>query len=1043
MKRGVSLIACLFVAAGLFAGVAGAQTPEQIDNVKKALPAKPTVEPAKPRTLLIFTLCKGFVHSSIPLGAETFRLMGEKTGAYTATVSDDVSMFAPDKLNDFDAVCMMNTTGELFEDPALKQSLLDFVKGGKGIIGIHAATDCSYQWPEYGEMMGGYFDGHPWGAGDTVTLKIDDPLNPVCAAFHGHGLSIQDEIYQFKDPYSRDALRVLVSIDTDKTDMNKNGIKRTDADFAVSWIHKYGEGRVFYCSLGHNDAVFWNPVVLQHYLDGIQFALGDLQADATPSAQLPASYFADAESKAMDGIFADIAQWEPGKDPSALELITDKVVKSHGDEGTRDALERRLDNILRSGDATFYGKEYAAKQLYLMGTRDSISVLAQLLLDPEQSDDARYALQQMEPGRADVALHDALQNTSGPVRIGIINTIGERGSPRSVDDLSRFAASEDLDTARAAIRALGKIGGQSAVDVLTRTQATVSGPLAVAVDDALLECADAFVANGDNESAVKIYSLMYAADAPAVVRLAALQGMTRAKGEQAIPTIIDALSGTDADIKSSAAFAAQEVSGDSATKQLADALAGLPADGKILLILALKARGDATALDAVTAELDSDAAAVRIAALEALAVLGNDSSVDRLANIAASASDAEQRAARHALALLRGAGINGAIVTALNTGNDGVRAELARALGARYAEDAIPTLLKAATDENEAVRTQAFTSLGVVATAEQLPQLVDLLAKESSDGPRAEAERATIAALGRGGEPAAMAATVLNAYAQAMDNVPVQASLIRVLGHIVDDASLRALQDATRSRNLDVQMAAARALSDWPAIAPAADLLDLVKTTKDGGLADTALRGYLKLVEQPSDKSSADTVKFYQDAFAAAPSADAKKLVLASVGRQTDGGLVKLVAEYMNDPDVKEEAAAAMNKLQQAAYVPTASSNNDEARKALDGDPATRWTTGTAQKPGQWYMVDVGWEGTISKVTLDAAPSSGDYPRGYEVYVSADGQNWGEPVAKGAGTQAKTEIAFLPTKGRYVKIVQTGSTDGLFWSIHEMSIDIE
>ena len=93
---------------------------------------------------------------------------------------------------------------------------------------------------------------------------------------------IEDEIYQFKAPYARDALRVLLSIDPSKTDMKNDKLRRTDGDFAVAWVHKFGEGRVFYNSLGHRKAIFWNPVILQFYLDGIQFALGDLEAPASP-----------------------------------------------------------------------------------------------------------------------------------------------------------------------------------------------------------------------------------------------------------------------------------------------------------------------------------------------------------------------------------------------------------------------------------------------------------------------------------------------------------------------------------------------------------------------------------------------------------------------------------------------------------------------------------------------------------------------------------------------------------------------------------------
>ena len=257
--------------------------PDDLEKIRAAAPDKAPAKPAKPRHVLVYTACKGFVHKAIPYGTAMLEALAKKTGAFDVVVSDDPAVFKPESLAKFDAVCFNNTTGELFEDDASKQALLEFVKSGKGIIGIHAATDCFYKWPEFGELMGGYFDGHPWN--ENVGVKLDDPNSPINAAFGGHPFEIADEIYQLKAPYSREKLHILLSLDTAKTDMTKEGIKRTDKDFAVSWVRTYGRGRVFYCSLGHRDDIFWNPAVQGHYLAGIQFALGDLPADATPSVQ--------------------------------------------------------------------------------------------------------------------------------------------------------------------------------------------------------------------------------------------------------------------------------------------------------------------------------------------------------------------------------------------------------------------------------------------------------------------------------------------------------------------------------------------------------------------------------------------------------------------------------------------------------------------------------------------------------------------------------------------------------------------------------------
>jgi uncharacterized protein len=235
----------------------------------------------------VFNLCNGFFHGSIPVGDKCFEMMGKNTGAYEAVASQDMAAFTLENLKQFDAVLFNNTTGLTFDDPKHRQALMDFVKGGKGIIGIHAATDNFYTWPEAADMMGGLFDGHPWGANSVVAVKLDDPNHPINKAFNGKGFLHRDEIYQFRpEPYSRDKLHVLLSMDmTDDRNLKAKG-KRGDNDYAIAWIRRFGKGRVFYCSLGHRNDTYWNRAVLQHYLDGIQYALGDLEADATPNAEL-------------------------------------------------------------------------------------------------------------------------------------------------------------------------------------------------------------------------------------------------------------------------------------------------------------------------------------------------------------------------------------------------------------------------------------------------------------------------------------------------------------------------------------------------------------------------------------------------------------------------------------------------------------------------------------------------------------------------------------------------------------------------------------
>ncbi len=272
--------------------------PDDVRKMEAALPDKAPAEPKAKRTVLVFGNANGFVHSSIGLGEETVVKLGEKTGAFRAVINNDPAVF--DDLKPYDAVVLVSTTGHFllpkdasssYKDAEKQRmrNLLDFVqKEGKGLVGIHAATDAYYKdSPEYGELIGGFFTGHPW---HHVVYKINDPESPLTAMFKGKDFVIDDETYRFKEndndpkaqPYSPQHVHELTSMDFEKSGVRESD-SRADHNNPVSWIRDDGKGRVFYCSHGHSESVYWNPVILQHYLAGIQFALGDLQADASPA----------------------------------------------------------------------------------------------------------------------------------------------------------------------------------------------------------------------------------------------------------------------------------------------------------------------------------------------------------------------------------------------------------------------------------------------------------------------------------------------------------------------------------------------------------------------------------------------------------------------------------------------------------------------------------------------------------------------------------------------------------------------------------------
>jgi uncharacterized protein len=220
-----------------------------------------------PRVLYL-THSAGFKHGVLPTSEEVMREIAKRSGAFEVTVTQDCSLISASSLRDYAAVIFF-TTGELPMDEGQKKALIDFVRSGRGFVGIHSATDTFYKWPEYLELVGGYFDGHPWH--QEITVRVEDRTHP--ATHLPATFAIKDEIYQFRD-WSRDRVRVLLSLDPASVDLTKKGVKRTDKDFALAWTREFGKGRMFYTALGHEPALWRDPRYQEHLIGGIRWATG-------------------------------------------------------------------------------------------------------------------------------------------------------------------------------------------------------------------------------------------------------------------------------------------------------------------------------------------------------------------------------------------------------------------------------------------------------------------------------------------------------------------------------------------------------------------------------------------------------------------------------------------------------------------------------------------------------------------------------------------------------------------------------------------------
>jgi uncharacterized protein len=236
--------------------------------------------------LLVIGEEKGYRHESVSHAMASIEHLGKQTGLWDTTIRTDTEALTKKKLEfnaknlkDFDAVFFF-TGGDLEMDPQQKTDLLSFVHDdGKGFIGVHSAAITFTKWPEFVEMVGGTFDEHPWGTFDAPII-VEDPNFPGMRQWP-RSFVLHDEIYQMKG-FSRDNVRVLMSLDAHKLDLSNPKVHRADHDFAVTWAKTYGKGRVYYSTLGHPEDNWDDPRLQQMYLEAIKWAMGLVDADVTP-----------------------------------------------------------------------------------------------------------------------------------------------------------------------------------------------------------------------------------------------------------------------------------------------------------------------------------------------------------------------------------------------------------------------------------------------------------------------------------------------------------------------------------------------------------------------------------------------------------------------------------------------------------------------------------------------------------------------------------------------------------------------------------------
>lgn len=301
MRKTLFLVLLMLIHTNL---LAQGQKPIELTDAWKAkirdlAPDAARMTPQKEHKVLLFSLFTGFNHWVTPHTDAVVEILAEKTGVCKVVQTKDIAWFAPDRLKEFDAVvlnnnCSIGPRRDLFYDALedaglaeaersakateLEKNLIDFVAQGHGLLALHGAIVMQNNSVPFSEMMGGSFDYHP--AQQPVHLDLVDAGHPLLQAFAGKPFVHVDEPYLFKGAYPQHNFRPLLSMDLGKLTPPKG--KQLSGIRYVSWIKRHGQGRVMYISPSHNAQSFEQPALLQFYLDGLQYVLGDLPCDDSP-----------------------------------------------------------------------------------------------------------------------------------------------------------------------------------------------------------------------------------------------------------------------------------------------------------------------------------------------------------------------------------------------------------------------------------------------------------------------------------------------------------------------------------------------------------------------------------------------------------------------------------------------------------------------------------------------------------------------------------------------------------------------------------------
>ena len=969
--------------------------------------------------------------------------------AFAVDVTDDASTWTAESLKKYDVI-VSNWTNFPSQDrvwgPEAEAAFLDFVSQGKGFVLFHAASACFNRWPEYQRMIGstwGPKTGH--GARHLFDVTMADPPHPITANMPR--FSIVDELWHHTA--TQPSARVLCQA---YSSTEKGGSGQTEP---MAFHSEYGQGRCFNLVLGHD-------VAAMNHLGWIMLMLRGTEWAATGNATLEVPFDLASECQAVAG-------YQFGQDRAVFSRLNDLARFASGFPVLREALADALAGALTQ-EATQEAKDYFLRQMALIGSAQHVPVLASLLADPRFSQQACFAMEAIGGDEAVAAMTASLPTLEDALLAGVIQGLGRSRASDTVDVLRSYMTHSNDDVARSAIKALARMGGSGAVQLLIDQADQMSDTLRPELSHALLISAETLAPSMKKT----LYgSLVSSTEEPAQVRRAAFTGWMACQSDpdQATDILIDALAGNDMDLRRAALTHIQTGCDAKVRRKVARWLPHASGAIQSPLIHAVVEAQDPLILPDIVPLLSSPVSEVCEAVLEAIGSLGDASHVTLLVKLLERGSPQEQQSVENAMKRLSGSGTEALMIEMLkNTRTSLIQRCLTRVLIARQCAEAVPVWKTLIWNPNGAVEAQAIQALGALGDVTVCPVLLQALDGTESGEERDKIEKAINEIATRLAYPDELLTLITMTLSQANDQARVV--LYRVTGKFGSSQALgmvrAGLQDTPVARD-----ACIRVLGTWPNSEALADLLHVVEHADNPTHQILALRGFASLYSGANDQSDTDLVAMAAQAYSLAERPDEQRLLLAVLPVTPNREALRLVVSGLGNPALTQEAVLALismvpamqdedrdavksalmlavekttspkilgqlNRLQIEANRPPnlaknatasspdgwdkdGSSGGDQA--GIDGDPATYWDEVNGKSE---YRYQVTFENatTVSALDLMGYAQHNFAPRDFDIVCDGTAVS---SVRKAIYVDNRCVVTFPATSCKTVELRITGS----------------